>query len=143
MPAPSRILRAVSGALALLSVSLSASLIPGLALAQLYSWKDADGNAIIKNYPPPWYKAAERTRGPRVQVLREGKVIDDTAWPPERRQEGLDQAARQTALSSERQAAPSSGLQAAPPAALQAARAAAEQAARQAAEQAARKPGKN
>ena len=63
------------------------------ALAQLYTWKDTQGNVIIKNTPPPWYSESERPRGTRVQVLRYGKVIDDTAWPADRRQEGRNKAA--------------------------------------------------
>jgi hypothetical protein len=70
-------------------------LLPAPAQAQLYSWKDAEGNVTIKNSPPPWYSESERPRGPRVLVLRNGKVVDDTAWPLEKRQEGRSQAVRQ------------------------------------------------
>src|SRR4051812_43800210 len=70
---------------------------PFTAQAQLYTWKDADGNAVIKNSPPPWYNSADRVRGTRVQVLRNGKVVDDTAWPEQRRQEGRNQDARDEA----------------------------------------------
>ena len=83
--------RAVSAALALLASAL-------LSLdthAQLYTWKDAQGNITIKNSPPPWYSESERIRGARVQVLRNGKVIDDTAWPADKRQDGRNSAARQ------------------------------------------------
>lgn len=76
---------------------VASTLLAPVAQAQLYSWKDAGGNAIIKNSPPPWYKEGELSRGPRVQVMRMGKIIDDTAWPLERRQEGRAQAARQEA----------------------------------------------
>jgi len=69
--------------------------LPSSALAQLYSWRDAQGNVIIKNTPPPWYSESERSRGARVQVLRNGKVIDDTAWPADKRQEGRNTDARQ------------------------------------------------
>ena len=81
-------LQAVFTSLALLALPLS-------ALAQLYTWKDAQGNVIIKNTPPPWYSESERPRGARVQVLRNGKVIDDTAWPADKRQEGRNTDARQ------------------------------------------------
>ena len=76
---------------------VASTLLAPVAQAQLYSWKDAEGNVIIKNAPPPWYKEGEPSRGPRVQVMRMGKIIDDTAWPLERRQEGRAQAARQEA----------------------------------------------
>ena len=65
------------------------------AHAQLYTWKDTEGKVTIRNTPPPWYKESEKSRGPRVQVLRDNKVLDDTAWPLERRQEGRSQAARE------------------------------------------------
>ena len=71
---------------------------------QLYTWKDAEGNVTIRNTPPPWYKEAERTRGPRVQVLRNGKVVDDTGWPLERRQEGRNQAAKAEAAAATKKA---------------------------------------
>jgi hypothetical protein len=69
--------------------------LPPGALAQLYTWRDAQGNVIIKNSPPPWYSDTERSRGARVQVLRNGKVIDDTAWPQDKRQEGRNADTRQ------------------------------------------------
>lgn len=82
------------------------SALPGLLLlalglacppaqAQLYTWKDEQGKTTIRNTPPPWYKESERPRGPRVQVLRNGKVVDDTAWPPAKRDESRAQGARQ------------------------------------------------
>lgn len=80
------------------------ALLPPNAHAQLYTWKDPQGNVIIKNSPPPWYSENERSRGARVQVLRNGKIIDDTAWPAEKRQDGRNTAARQEA----RQAQPES-----------------------------------
>jgi hypothetical protein len=89
-------------------IALAFALAPASALAQLYSWKDAEGNVTIKNAPPPWYKEFERTRGPRVQVLRNGKVVDDTAWPLEKRQEGRTQEARQEAARA-KSAAPAPG----------------------------------
>lgn len=84
----------VSPVAALLAV-LALTLLPQMAAAQLYSWKDAQGNVTIRNTPPPWYRESERSKGPRVQVLRNGKVADDTAWPLEKRQEGRTEAARQ------------------------------------------------
>ncbi len=93
MPVTRRFQQAVfAGLLLLVSLPLSQ-----VAEAQLYSWKDAEGNVTIKNAPPSWYKEAERSRGPRVQVMRGGKIIDDTAWPLERRQEGRAKSARQEA----------------------------------------------
>ena len=86
-------IRALTGFLALLACAL----LPLNAHAQLYTWKDTQGNVIIKNSPPPWYSENERSRGARVQVLRNGKLIDDTAWPADRRQEGRNTSARQEA----------------------------------------------
>jgi len=60
---------------------------PAVSQAQLYTWKDAQGNITIKNSPPAWYDETGWLRGARVQVLRNGKVVDDTAWPAEKRQE--------------------------------------------------------
>lgn len=79
------------------SFLLASALLPQTVQAQLYSWKDAQGNVTIRNTPPPWYRESERSNGPRVQVLRGGKIIDDTAWPLERRQQGRTQSARQEA----------------------------------------------
>ena len=72
----------------------AAALMPSAALAQatLYTWKDAQGKTSIKNSPPPWYDDSGWTRGPRVQVLRDKKVIDDTAWPAARRQDARNKA---------------------------------------------------
>lgn len=84
---------------------LAFTLLPAVAHAQLYSWKDAQGNVTIKNSPPPWYSESERPRGPRVQVLRNGKIVDDTAWPLEKRQEGRSQATRQEDARAKSQAA--------------------------------------
>jgi Domain of unknown function (DUF4124) len=78
-----------------LIIALVLLALPLGALAQLYTWRDAQGNVIIKNTPPPWYNESERSRGARVQVLRNGKVIDDTAWPADKRQEGRNTDARQ------------------------------------------------
>ena len=73
-------------------VLAAATLMPCAAHAQLYTWKDAQGNITIKNSPPPWYDDSGWTRGPRIQVLREKKVVDDTAWPAERRQDARNKA---------------------------------------------------
>ena len=85
---PTKKRRALVTALVLLA-------LPSSTLAQLYTWRDDQGNVIIKNTPPPWYSESARSRGARVQVLRNGKVIDDTAWPEEKRQEGRNADARQ------------------------------------------------
>ncbi len=79
----------------LAALALTATtLLPQAAQAQapLYTWKDAQGNITIKNSPPPWYDDSGWTRGPRVQVLRDKKVVDDTAWPAEKRQEARNRA---------------------------------------------------
>ena len=73
-------------------VLAAATLTPSAARAQLYTWKDAQGNITIRNTPPPWYDDSGWTRGPRVQVLREKKVIDDTAWPATKRQDARNKA---------------------------------------------------
>lgn len=86
---------------------LATLLSPQAAWAQLYTWQEVEGNFVIKNAPPPWYKPGERTRGPRVQVLRDGKVIDDTDWPLDKRQESRVNEARQE---SERLQAGAQGL---------------------------------
>jgi hypothetical protein len=91
---------------------LAFALPPMPAQAQLYSWKDAEGNVTIKTTPPPWYSESERTKGPRVQVLRNGKVVDDTAWPLEQRQAGRTQALRQEAARATPQRAPGPGRKA-------------------------------
>jgi hypothetical protein len=96
--ATSRTTRSSVPALALLAFVLLPLHAAAQVLPQLYTWKDAEGNVTIKNAPPPWYREFERTRGPRVQVLRNGKVVDDTAWPPEKRQEGRTQEAKQEAV---------------------------------------------
>ena len=72
----------------------AAALMPFAAQGQttLYTWKDAQGNTHIKNSPPPWYDDSGWTRGPRVQVLRDKKVIDDTSWPAARRQDARNKA---------------------------------------------------
>ena len=99
---------AIPKTLRLCATGLLLALVPMHATAQattqLYTWKDADGQVTIMNTPPPWYKEAERTRGPRVQVLRNGKVIDDTAWPLARRQEGRSQAAKAEAAAAAKKA---------------------------------------
>ncbi len=77
--------RTIARFAALFSVAMLMS--PAVSQAQLYTWKDAQGNITIKNSPPPWYDETGFIRGARVQVLRYGKVIDDTAWPAEKRQE--------------------------------------------------------
>lgn len=86
-------------------ILLALALLPLAAQAQLYSWKDPQGTVTIKNTPPPWYSESERPRGPRVQVLRNGKIIDDTAWPLAKRQEGRSEAARQNETRAKVQAA--------------------------------------
>ena len=83
--------RAASAALLIVAAAFT---VPN-AQAQLYTWKDAQGNITIKNTPPPWYNENERLRGARVQVLRNGKVVDDTTWPADKRQETRNTSARQ------------------------------------------------
>lgn len=79
--------------------------LPLVAQAQLYTWKDPQGNPIIKNSPPPWFSEPSGLRGARVQVIRNGKVIDDTAWPSEKRQDGQNTGARDEAKRAQSEAA--------------------------------------
>jgi len=88
MPAPTLPIRFLAAGLVLAATSLA----PPPAQAQLYTWKDREGNIHIKNSPPPWYDDSGWTRGPRVQVLREKKVVDDTAWSAEKRMEARNKA---------------------------------------------------
>jgi hypothetical protein len=88
----------ISKAQSALGTLLLAVLLPSTAGAQLYTWKDAEGNLVIKNAPPPWYKEASVPRASRVQVLRNGKVVDDTAWPADKRQDGRNKDAREEAV---------------------------------------------
>ncbi len=47
--------------------------------ARVYQWKDPDsGTAYMSGEPPAWYRTSQG--GPRVLVLEEGKVVDDTEW---------------------------------------------------------------
>ena len=84
-------------ALALAAASLAPAAAQTAQTAQtvqttLYTWKDAQGQTFIKNSPPPWYDDSGWTRGPRVQVLRNNKIVDDTAWSAERRQDARNKA---------------------------------------------------
>ena len=85
MPAMPPAFRKISRLAAFFSVAMLTA--PAVSQAQLYTWKDAQGNITIKNSPPPWYDETGFIRGSRVQVLRYGKVVDDTDWPAEKRQE--------------------------------------------------------
>ncbi len=103
MPAPCTIYRSASRIPLLTGLALA--LLPFTVQAQLYYWKDPQGAVVIKNTPPPWYSESDRVRGPRIQVLRNGKVVDDTAWSPDKRQEGRTGAARQEEARAKAQAA--------------------------------------
>jgi len=67
----------------LLAPLLLAALCPGLfaggmARADVYIWRDPQtGAKRMSNIAPPWVRA--NTRGPRVEVLRDGKPISTQA----------------------------------------------------------------
>lgn len=62
----------VAAALCLLGISQ-------LADARMYQWVDPQtGTSYLSGEPPPWYRA--RQQGPRVLVIEDGKVVDDTEW---------------------------------------------------------------
>lgn len=49
----------------------------GCAAARVYQWVDpASGSIHMSAAPPPWYRSPRP--GPRVQVLDDGRVVDDT-----------------------------------------------------------------
>jgi hypothetical protein len=51
------------------------------AEAQLYRWRDPDSGAVkLSSVPPPWY-ARGVSRGPHVDVIVGGKVVDPLAQP--------------------------------------------------------------
>jgi hypothetical protein len=99
----------------LLAAAVTSTFLPLAAQAQLYTWRDAQGNLIIKNAPPPWYSESERVRGARVQVLRNGFIVDDTAWPAERRQDSRNKDARDQAKRAESETATSRKEEQKPP----------------------------
>ncbi len=60
----------------LLSLALILACPP--ALARMYQWDDPDtGTPQLSGKPPYWYRGDET--GPRVFVIDNGKVVDDTA----------------------------------------------------------------
>lgn len=61
------------------------------AVAEVYSWREPlTGDKRFSNVAPAWYTIYDAVRGPRVVVTRNGKLIDDTALPLERRRELLN-----------------------------------------------------
>lgn len=52
--------------------------------AEVYQWRDAAGKTRISNVAPPWYTDSGRV-SPRVQVLVNGILVDDTGLPDEQR----------------------------------------------------------
>lgn len=64
-----------------------------LAAARMYQWIDPDtGTPQLSGKPPYWYRGDEA--GPRIFVIDNGKVVDDTAVsvPEPRRQQLREQA---------------------------------------------------
>jgi hypothetical protein len=58
--------------------TLLLALTGGAAFADVYIWKDpATGRTRMTNIPPPWVRdPAPRQRVPRVEVIREDRVMD-------------------------------------------------------------------
>jgi hypothetical protein len=85
---------------------LAAFLVLGAAAAQaeVYSWRDASGAKRISNVAPPWYTETGRT-GPRVQVLINGILVDDTGVPEEQRAKLREQRAKAEAWGTRKPAA--------------------------------------
>lgn len=102
--------------------------LPLAAAADMYSWKDPQsGRTRMSNSPPQWLR--EGLAGPRVEVIRENKVIDvGTAFA--KPQEPAQMSARQRAMarlpSAEAEAAAADLAAAAAEAAAEAAEAAEE-----------------
>jgi len=67
------------GCVVVLGLAISAPL--AVASEVVYSWRDpGTGQLNITSVPPPWLRSAEAaTRGPRVTVFKDGKLV-----PPER-----------------------------------------------------------
>jgi len=93
-------------ALVLIVMGLTASLVE----ARMYQWTDADsGNTQLSGNPPSWYRG--QTRGPRIFVFEQGRLIDDTSIAveePERqalRANAFRQAGEMATLAQARRAA--------------------------------------
>lgn len=62
----------------LLLVLLCAGAFTGIAWADVYIWRDPQtGARRMSNVPPPWVR--DNTRGPKVEILRDGKPISAQA----------------------------------------------------------------
>jgi hypothetical protein len=72
---------------ALLALSAAA------AQADVYTWRDASGVKRMSNVAPPWFRDTGRT-SPRVQVLVNGILVDDTGVSDEERLKLREQRAR-------------------------------------------------
>jgi len=59
----------------------------------MYQWRDPDtGTTQLSGKPPAWYRTGEK--GPRVIVIENGRVIDDTSRPvPSLKRKALRQQA--------------------------------------------------
>lgn len=54
---------------------LAAALLPPVAVADMYTWRDPEtGRTRMSNIPPPWVR--DGSSGPRVEVIRGNRVID-------------------------------------------------------------------
>lgn len=79
----------------LLFVFVFTSLIfSGQVSARMYQWVDPDtGTTQLSGKPPAWYRSGQA--GPRIIVLDNGKVVDDTALEVSEQEQGF---LRQTAF---------------------------------------------
>ena len=89
-------------------VFASLAMIAAAAPARMYQWVDPDTHTSqLSGKPPTWYRSTED--GPRVFVIENGKVIDDTKVPvPEMtrlqlREDALLQAERDREAAKEKQ----------------------------------------
>jgi hypothetical protein len=75
----------------LITVLLLATSPP--AVARMYQWADPDtGTPQLSGKPPWWYRTGEP--GPRVYVIEDGRVVDDTSVSvPEAKRQQLREAA--------------------------------------------------
>ena len=74
---PTRLARAAALAL---GVALAATAMPAGAADVVYTWRDSGGQLVITSVPPPWLRdPGTASRGPRVNVFKDGKFV-----PPER-----------------------------------------------------------
>lgn len=75
--APDRMLKHMNMVRLFTSVAIACTTMP--ASAQMYMWKDPEtGQTKMSNSRPAWFRSNDGVRGPRTQLILNGKVIDDT-----------------------------------------------------------------